>query len=84
MKLLAIVGSERKVGNSVLAAKYITKKLGAELEVLRLTKMDIRPCKACYACLYGERCKIADDVYPILEKIDGSDAVLISSPSLHA
>jgi len=80
MKLLAIVGTERKIGNSILAAKYISKQLGSDLEILRLTKMDIQPCKACYACLFGEECKIDDDVNDILKKIDGSDAILIASP----
>lgn len=80
MKILAITASERKNGNSELAAKYIAKKLNADLEILRLTKMRIEPCKACYACLYGKECEIDDDVDEILAKIDESDAVIISSP----
>lgn len=80
MNILAITASERKNGNSELAAKYIAKKLNADLEILRLTKMRIEPCKACYACLYGKECEIDDDVDEILAKIDESDAVIISSP----
>ncbi|RLI83806.1 flavodoxin family protein [Archaeoglobales archaeon] len=80
MKILAITASDRKKGNSELAVKYIAKKLNANLEILRLTKMKIEPCKACYACLYGKKCEIDDDVYEILTKIEESDAVIISSP----
>ncbi|AGK60812.1 hypothetical protein Asulf_00803 [Archaeoglobus sulfaticallidus PM70-1] len=79
-KLLSIVSTERKKGNSVLASKYIAKALNAELEIINLVKKDIRPCKACYRCLYGEDCKIDDDVEEILRKIDECDVLLISSP----
>jgi multimeric flavodoxin WrbA len=80
LKLLSIVATERKKGNSVLASMYIAKRLNAELEIVNLTKMEIKPCKACYRCLYGEDCKIEDDVESIFEKIDWADAVLIVSP----
>ncbi len=80
MKLLSIIATERKKGNSVLASRFIAKQLGAELEILNLTKLDIKPCKACYKCLYGEECMLEDDVESIFEAIDAADAVLISSP----
>ncbi len=80
MKILAITASERRNGNSELAAKYVAKKLNADLEILRLTKTRIKPCKACYACLYCKECEIDDDVDKILAKIDESDSVIISSP----
>ncbi len=80
MKLLALIASGRKKGNSVIASSYIAKQLGAELEILNLTKMNIEPCKACYACLYGEECRIEDDVSVVYEKIKQSDAILICSP----
>lgn len=80
MKIVALVGSIRKNGNSTLAVKYIAQKLDADLEILRLTDLEIKPCKACYACLFGDKCKIDDDVYQIYEKIEESDKILISSP----
>ena len=80
MKLVALIASERKNGNSEISAKYIAKKLNAELKILRLTKYKIEPCKACYACLFGKECEIEDDVYSILDEIEKGDAILISSP----
>ncbi len=79
MKLLALVGSKR-TGNSIFSAKYIAKKLEADLKILNVADLKIEPCKACYACLFGEVCKIDDDVYAVLEEIARADAVLISSP----
>ncbi len=78
MKVLALVGSKRK-GNSILAVKYISKKL-ENIEVINVAKKNIEPCKACYACLFCEECKIDDDVGEILEKIIDADFLLISSP----
>ncbi|AKG91256.1 Multimeric flavodoxin WrbA [Geoglobus ahangari] len=79
MKILAITGTKRK-GNSLIAASYIAKKLNAELEILNVVEKDIQPCKACYACLFGQECSIEDDVNEILQKIREADFVLISSP----
>ncbi len=80
LRLLSIIATERKNGNSVLASKYIAKKIGAELEIVNLAKLDIKPCKACYKCLYGEDCLIEDDVEEIFSAIERADAILISSP----
>lgn len=80
MKLVALIGSFRENGNSTLAAKYVAQELGADLDILRLTDMEIEPCKACYACLFSEECKIDDDVYAIYDKIKEGDKILISSP----
>jgi NAD(P)H-dependent FMN reductase len=80
IKIVSICATERKKGNSVLAAKYIAKKLNAELEVINLVKLNIRPCKACYKCLYGEECRIDDDVVAVFERINEADLVLICSP----
>ncbi len=79
MKLIALTGSMRR-GNSEISARYIANKLNADLEILRIANMNIKPCKACYACIFGEKCKIDDDVYFILEEIKKGDVILISSP----
>lgn len=79
MKLLAITGTRRK-GNSLIAANYIARKLNADLEILNLVEKDIQPCKACYACLFGQKCSIQDDVEDILDRIRKADFILISSP----
>lgn len=38
------------------------QRLGAEIDVLRLTDLRIEPCKGCMACIFkSEECKIQDD-----------------------
>ncbi|KXA96889.1 NADPH-dependent FMN reductase [candidate division MSBL1 archaeon SCGC-AAA259J03] len=80
MKLLSILATVRESGNSALASRYIAQELDASLEILRLTDLDIEPCKACYACLFGEDCKIDDDVDRVYDRIGETDMVLIASP----
>ncbi len=79
MKILTITGTKRK-GNSLLSAKYIAKKLDAELEILNMADLSIEPCKACYACLFGQKCMIEDDVEMVFERIESADAVLLIAP----
>ncbi len=79
MEILTITGTKRK-GNSLLAARYIAKNLDAEMEILNVADMKIEPCKACYACLFGQDCMIEDEVSMLFEKIENADAVLLISP----
>lgn len=78
MKILALTGTKRK-GNSVLASQYLAKQLDAELEILNVSDLNIEPCKACYACLFGQECKIDDDVSLVFERMRDADLILISS-----
>jgi multimeric flavodoxin WrbA len=83
-KLIGIVGSCRKVGNSEIVAKAVGEALAPdwELELIRLPSLNIRPCKGCYACLIpGVTCNIDDDMAWFLERICGADALLFSVPN---
>lgn len=54
--LLGMIGSPRKFGNSELFIKELYLQLSGswELKLIRLPEMDIRPCKACYQCLFDQ------------------------------
>lgn len=84
MKILVLLGSPRKKGNSStvagrLAAKAVT--LGAETEIIYLNALSYRGCQACYACKNGsEKCVIEDDLSPVLEKVRDADAIVLASP----
>ncbi|MBN2006725.1 MAG: flavodoxin family protein [Anaerolineae bacterium] len=91
MKILALIGSYRKKGNTarivqlvearmqVLAARHATP---LEFETLFLGDMDIRPCRGCRACFdRGEdACALKDDVPLIRVKMDAADGLLLASP----
>ena len=44
--------------------------------------MDIRPCKACYQCLFGEeKCPQPDDFALVLETLAQADALVVAAPT---
>ena len=83
MKVLAIVASARKTGNSEILAKAMLAELPANVEksLLRLDELTIEPCRACYACLgAGKECVIDDDYKRFLAQVKAADAVIIAAP----
>lgn len=83
MKVLAIVASARKTGNSEILAKEMLAALPASTEkkLLRLSDLNIEPCKACYSCLpAGKGCVIQDDFDSVLQQVRNADAVILASP----
>ena len=57
-KILGIVGSPRKKGNThILVSKMLegAEAEGAETDILLLGKLEIRECTGCHACWKGKR-----------------------------
>ncbi len=82
--LLGIAASPRKFGNSELFIKELYLQLSGswDLQLIRLPDMDIRPCKACYQCLFGEeKCPQQDDFALVLETLAQADALVVAAPT---
>jgi multimeric flavodoxin WrbA len=81
-RLVALVASPRKPGNGELFIRAVAKELGTgwELEIIRLIECDIRPCKACYSCLF-EKCPQKDDMQKILSRVVSADAIAVTAPT---
>ena len=82
--LLGIIASPRKFGNSEIFVKELFHGLeGAwDLKLLRLQDFDLRPCRACYECLFGEmKCPVDDDFSVVLEAMVRADALAVVSPA---
>ena len=83
MKVVAIVGSPRKNGNTELLAAHTLRAIaeeGLETELIRLAGLDIRPCNACMICTKEERCSINDDLFPVYLKMKEADGIILASP----
>ena len=83
MKVLAIVASARKTGNSEILAREMLAALpeSVEKKMIRLSDFNIEPCKACYACLpSGCDCVIQDDYDAFLQQVRAADALIIAAP----
>jgi multimeric flavodoxin WrbA len=82
-KILAVMGSPRKKGNThILISKILegAKSEGAEGEILFLGDLTIRECDGCYRCWKGKECNKNDDMNNIYPKIRGSAAIVFGTP----
>jgi len=64
--------------------KEISKNISIphKLLLLRLSDFDIKPCKACYKCLFkDERCIRKDDFNLALNSIIDADALIVAAPA---
>jgi len=82
--LLGIIASPRKFGNSEVFTKELYRNMpqGWRLELIRLPEFEIRPCRGCYQCLYGEmRCPQDDDFQLALDALVNADALVVAAPT---
>lgn len=83
-KILAIVSSPRKGGNSeMLVDRFVegAQESGHSVEKICLREKKIAPCIACEACLRnGGTCVQKDDMADILQKIIDADTIVLSTP----
>ncbi|MCE5263243.1 MAG: flavodoxin family protein, partial [Deltaproteobacteria bacterium] len=83
-KVLVLLGSPRRKGNSAVLAEQIAagaKAAGAVVETLYLHGLSIAPCKACFACQRpkSKGCSIDDDMQPVYRKMLEADAWVLAS-----
>jgi len=84
-KVLVIMGSPRKRGNSTILAEEAAKgarQVGAEVELVRLRDVAIGPCLACESCRRkgAKGCVQHDGMTLLYPKLRATDAIVISSP----
>ena len=84
-KVLILLGSPRKKGNSAVLAEKIAKGAkseGAKVETIYLHGLNIAPCNSCYSCQKpgSKGCSIDDDMQPIYKAMLEAEAWVIASP----
>jgi len=83
MKILAVVGSPRRGGNTDILLSKIAdgaRAGGAEVETIQLGGLQVRECDGCHACWRGRPCSKDDDMRAIYPKIAASDAIVFGTP----
>lgn len=82
-QILGIIGSPRKLGNCEVFVKEISRNIEENhvLKLIRMPDLKIQPCRACYRCVFGERCPLDDDFKYVMDSLIESDAVIIASPT---
>lgn len=84
MKVLALMGSPRKQGNTnILVDEFLkgSQKKGNQVDKLFLYDLEINPCVDCRTCKKGEFvCKVKDDMQKIYPLIDAADLIVFATP----
>ncbi|SDF13954.1 flavodoxin family protein [Sporolituus thermophilus] len=85
MKVLGIIGSPRKNGNTAALVTAVCKgaaAAGHQTEVINITGLNIHDCVACCTCktTKGEYCAIKDDMQTLYPKIVEADCLVLGTP----
>jgi multimeric flavodoxin WrbA len=83
MRVLAVAGSPRRKGNTdALLEQAIAgaESVGAEVDHVILSRLNVGPCIECNRCFETGRCAVQDDFQELYDKILESDAIMLASP----
>ena len=88
MRVIVFNGSPRKNWNTATLLTHALKgaaSQGADTELIHLYDYNYKGCISCFACkLKGGksfgRCAVDDDLKPVLEKVEETDAMILGSP----
>jgi multimeric flavodoxin WrbA len=86
MRIIGINGSPRKGWNTHLLLEEALKgaaSKGAETELIHLYDLRFRGCTSCFACKRKDssgHCAFADELLPVLGRINRCDGLILGSP----
>jgi multimeric flavodoxin WrbA len=86
MKVVSVLGSPRKKGNTAAVLGWIEeelKRLGHDVERIDAAAQSVKGCLGCYTCqkkLDEPGCVQKDDALQIFDKMIKADAIVYSSP----
>ncbi|SES97597.1 Multimeric flavodoxin WrbA [Methanococcoides vulcani] len=82
MKVLGIVGSPRKNGNTDVVVQKVLEGVaesGAETETIYINDLNFKGCQGCGFCNVMPECKIKDDMTEVYKKIEEADGFVFGS-----
>jgi len=82
-RVLGVVGSPRKGGNTQILVSEILKgarEAGARTELLPLGKLRIEECDGCHTCWETEVCRINDGMTGVYGKLMENDCIILATP----
>ena len=91
MKIVALVSSYRRKGNTAQVVALLEKQMhtlatqqseALEFEIINLARQNIQMCRGCRVCFSkGEDlCPLKDDLLAIKEKVETADTLILASP----
>ncbi len=83
MEILGIDGSPRAKGNTEILLDAMlagAEEAGATISSVKLSHLDVSPCRACDSCKRTGECIQKDDMQDLLSKMKGSDVWILGTP----
>jgi multimeric flavodoxin WrbA len=83
MKVVGIVGSGRKGGNTEILTRIALdeiEKEGLETELISLAGKKIEPCDGCRSCSKTGKCHFKDDFGSVFTKMKKADGIILATP----
>ncbi len=86
MRILAVIGSPRKDGNTEILVDWMLKgaeSKGHATEKLRLYDYELLPCLDCRGCKrteFGYTCVLSDGMQEIYAKLERADLIIFGTP----
>ena len=83
MRILGIVGSPRKNGNTEILmreALKVARDAGCETELFLMSEKQVAPCDACGTCFEAGSCVIQDDMQDLYAMMERADGIILGSP----
>ncbi len=84
MNVLGLSASARSWGNTDILVRLVLRgaaQEGAETRFLKLTDLDLGPCRGCMACVFRDRDCVQEDRFgEFLSAMRWADAVVLGSP----
>jgi len=83
MKVVGIVGSGRKRGNTETLTRIALEEIekeGLETELISLAGKKIEPCDGCRSCSKTGKCHFKDDFGSVFTKMKKADGIILATP----
>lgn len=84
-QIIGLIGSARKTGNSEIVVKEVLRhcrEQGADVAVLRLSDLTVKPCLGCYKCAPPSgKCPLNDSMEFFLDRLSESDGIVLGYPT---
>ena len=77
--VLGISGSPVKNSNTDRCVKAVLDATEFVTEFVKLSSIDVRPCRACKRCVEDNICKVHDDFPPLAEKVKKAGALVVGA-----
>ena len=77
--IIGISGSPVRNSNTDRLVRAVLEASGLETEFVKLSNINVAPCRACKRCVEDNICKVKDDFPALAEKVKSARAMVIGS-----